>query len=291
MVALFEQFLLKLMHLRGLESHAVRTSFGDQHVIKGRLKGERAPVVLIHGLSSCAVHYYNLVRHMQSGTRGIIMPDLPGHGSSAPMSPEKRQNELQGIVNKTLDDVIDEPSVIFGTSLGGFVAIRYALANPGNVKALVLSSPGGAAMEPLDLYLFLNTFRIDSYRQALGFLELLFNRRHISHHLLALPIMRRFRDPGLRAQLNRLRASDLLKPQELRSLRVPTLLIWGKADRILPRRCFDFFARHLPRTARIVEPDDFGHAPFIQHPELLSQYVLDFIDELEDNSMVRAEAG
>ena len=69
---------------------------------------------------------------------------------------------------------------------------------------------------------------------------------------------------------------------QLNSLKVPTLLIWGKADRIFPKEAA-YFKAHLPadKTA-VFEPEHFTHSPYLEAPmgEQLSQITLHWLNTL-----------
>ena len=65
-------------------------------------------------------------------------------------------------------------------------------------------------------------------------------------------------------------APDFLKPHMLARIGVPTVLVWGGADRLLPASGLDFFRAHLPAHAIIAAPPSFGHCPFLDMPDELA---------------------
>ena len=80
--------------------------------------------------------------------------------------------------------------------------------------------------------------------------------------------------------LDSVKPHHLLSPAEVRSLALPTLCIWGGADRLLPRSARDFFAEHLPAHASLEEPAHFGHVPFLDHTEALTERLRAFVAPL-----------
>ena len=57
---------------------------------------------------------------------------------------------------------------------------------------------------------------------------------------------------------------------------MPTLLVWGRAERILPASGLAFFRAHLPPHARIEEPERCGHSPHLDRPAWLARTLVDF---------------
>ncbi len=275
-----EIVLLSLMKLRGYKSHFVETPAGVQHILERAGKGELNKIVLFHGLASCGAHYANLARYLNKYVRGVLLPDSPGHGLSAIPPDEQEQFEYQATVNRAVAEVLDEPAVIFGNSLGGFLAIRFALAHPEKVKALVLCSPGGAAMSDEDLQSFLDIFRLNTQEDALDLLKRVFGELPRFSRFIAWRMRARFSSKVLQDRLDKLRSSELLTAEELQSLKVPVVLVWGKEDDVMPAGCLDFFQNNLPAHTRVIEPDEYGHAPFIRYSRSLSNYILDALTEI-----------
>ena len=71
---------------------------------------------------------------------------------------------------------------------------------------------------------------------------------------------------------------DLLQPAELNGLRMPVLVVWGARDGIIPPECLDFFKAHLPPHAKFVEPEHFGHSPYLENPEGLTELIAGFLE-------------
>ncbi len=73
----------------------------------------------------------------------IIAVDLPGHGKSDVPADGMRARAIDVMLCEALDALIVTPAVVFGNSLGGLAALRYAVARPERVCGLILNSPGG----------------------------------------------------------------------------------------------------------------------------------------------------
>lgn len=275
------------MLLDGYRSRYVPTNAGRVHVLDARGQGPLPPVVLLHGLSSAGVHLLPLLRRLRGHVRRVVAPDLLAHGfSDSP--PVMRSELMKSALVDALDDVIDEPSVVYGNSMGGLAAVHYALARPARVRALVLSSPGGAAMDEAELRRFARGFSMATHDDALRFVDRVLARKSRFRQLLAWGVRRQFRDPRVRALLSALAPADLLRPEQLAALSMPVLLVWGRDERILPRAHYEFFRRHLPGDARIEQPEGFGHAPYLDDAGAVARQILAFVAEVDGGSLLAA---
>jgi pimeloyl-ACP methyl ester carboxylesterase len=271
------------LRLNGYRSRHVRTSAGRVHVLDARGRGHLPPVVLLHGISSAAVHFLPLLYRLRGRVRRLIAPDLPAHGfSDRPR--EMQPSSLREALVEAMDAVIDEPAVVFGNSLGGIAAVHYALARPERVRGLILCSPSGAMMDEDELHRFVGTFALDTHRDALQFVDRLFSRRNRMRHLFAWGVRRQFENPDVRELLSTTSPADLLTPEQLSALEMPVLLLWGRDERILPRHHLEFFRRHLPRGARFEEPEGFGHAPYLDDADAVARRILAFTADIHELS-------
>ena len=212
--------------------------------------------------------------------RRIVLPDLPAHGfSSTPRGGVRGATILDGLT-EALDQVIEEPAILFGNSLGGVAAIRYALARPERVRGLILCSPTGAAMDAEEIAQFSALFRIDSHGKALDFVDRVVSKSGPMRQLLAWGLRRKFQNPAMLALIDSITPADMLDPAELRSLRPPTLLLWGRDERLLPTSHLEFFRQNLPPHARVEEPFGVGHTPYLEDPARLARDILRFAEEV-----------
>ena len=273
-----DRFLLQLTRLIGARSHIHQAPTGAIHWLEVNGTGPLPTAVLLHGLGSGSVHYARLLAKLKPRVRRIIAPDMPGHGMSAPLQPGASREDGWAAFCNALDEAIDEPAILFGNSLGGLGAIRYALERPQNVAGLMLVSPAGAFMRPAELERFLAGFEMPSHAHALDFTDRLFERPHRLRHLLAMGVRSRFSRPAVRQLLHGLTPEELLTPEQLSRLSMPIYLVWGQAERILPREHFRFFTDHLPAHTWREEPHNFGHAPFIDHPNRVARMLLRFAE-------------
>jgi pimeloyl-ACP methyl ester carboxylesterase len=285
---LAEHLLRSTLGLCGYKRRTIKTSVGRVHVLDAEGQGHLPPTVLLHGLGSAGVHYAPLLRGLRGHVSRLILPDLPAHGFSDSPPHGALPSALLAGLTDALDEVLDEPAMLFGNSLGGAMAVRYALARPGRVRGLVLSSPAGAFAHEAELQQIVNQFRMPTHAAALAFVDRLFARPHPLRHFVALHVRRRFTKTPLDALVGALSPCDLLTPEQLRGLHVPVRLLWGTGDRILPASHLAYFRRHLPANAEIEELEGVGHSPYLERPRLVVRHLLGFLRSLEAPEVVPA---
>jgi pimeloyl-ACP methyl ester carboxylesterase len=282
--------LRSVLHVGGYSSRWVETSVGRVHVLEAQGFGSLPDTVLLHGLGSQGLHYLPMLSALRSQVRRIILPDLPAHGFSAlPPAAITAEVLLQG-VTEALDKVLETPAIFFGNSLGGAVSIRYALASPRNVHGLVLASPAGAPSTAEEFRCLMEQFRVETHADAVDFIDRLFAEPGLKRHVMAWGFRRHFAREELQAVIGSLVPEDRITPDDLRRLAMPLLLLWGKADRILPSSHFDYYAQHLPGHALIEELDGVGHSPFLESPELIVSRLVSFSESIEAPTLVPAVA-
>lgn len=260
---LLDDLAPRLLRARGFRRRYVPSPLGALHVLDARGHGPGDRLVVVHGLGSSAADYAWGLAGLRRYVSWLTLVDLPGHGASPDPGADVDLDHLWRSVAEVLDAVTGPSFALFGNSLGGFVAARYAAANPARVTRLVLVSPGGAPMDGPAMRQFWEGFRFADHAAARDFVGRFLARPGVEVPLLAAGVRVRMAQPTVRALLDRSEPRHLLRPEELARLRMPTLCIWGRGDRVLPESHRAFFRDHLPPGARFEEPAHYGHAPFL----------------------------
>jgi pimeloyl-ACP methyl ester carboxylesterase len=233
--------------------------------------------VLLHGIGSTATAFGPLLSLLRRHARRIVAPDYPGHGfSDEPRSP-LTPAALFEAVTSALDTLESEPMVLVGNSLGGAVAMHYALARPERVRALVLVSPAGAHATEEEWAELRGAFDFATRAQANAFLDRVYHRTPLFLRLMAHEMPAAMRRRAVRELLASASNADAPPSAALAALRMPVLLVWGKSERLLPTTHFDYFKTHLPSHTLVVEPDGFGHCPHFDDPVRLAERIAEFV--------------
>ncbi len=266
-----------VLRAQGFQSRNIPTSAGHIHLYDAPGRGPLPPVVVLHGISACAAQYEPVLRRMRRWSRRVIAVDAPGHGRSEVPDEWNLQRILEGNI-EALDAVLDEPAIVYGNSMGGYGAVRFALARPEQVHGLALTSPGGAPMDSQELRDFIGRFLFERSADALVFLDRLYGERRLLSRLIASSV----RAQMLRVQpiLEALRPELLLTRPELSRLEMPILLQWGPLDKLLPEGHQAFFRDALPAHT-FESPARFHHCPNLDRPGELSHRLRAWAETLE----------
>ncbi len=259
----------------GLRRVEVATPQGPLSVLTGGRPSSGPPVVLLHGMGSCAADLGGLLRRLRGDSGALIAPDLPGHGHSAVPVAGLEPDRMAAQITAALRGLIDRPAVVFGSSLGGLVALHFAQQAPEKVAALVLASPAGAPMAALDRDDFFDQLRVRDHADARRFVDKSFARTRVPRRLLAWGLQERFGQPHIAQLLDRARGDHFLDAAALGGLSMPVTLLWGEGDQLMPDAHFEWFARHLPPGSRVQRLRDAGHAPYLERPGAVSQAIRD----------------
>ena len=259
--------------------------------------GEGPPLILLHGVGDNAFDW-TWVMPALARTHRVYAPDLPGSGGSAkPEGDDYSPAYFGRFLNAFLDALGIERAAVVGNSLGGLVGLRLALTNPERVTALgLLASAGlGRRVSPA-----LRSLALPGYgglavawgkrppgaaQRALGRSALLFGSPGKIPVKWLKQQYRLARQPGfLEAQLATVRAQIGLRGQrqlvldQLPSLRVPTLVVWGERDRVLPLAQAREAISRIPDGSLELIPD-CGHLPQVERPDRLAEILQAFLRE------------
>ncbi len=225
---------------------------GSEPAVVGEGPGDAGTVVLLHGGGPGASAWSNFGANMPvfAGRFRTIMMDLPGFGRSTtkPLSSHFFNHAADALAG-LLDELGVTKTHLVGNSLGGGVAIRFALDRPKRAGRLVLMGPGGLSLnvfapDPTEGVKRLSEFAAPpgpSREKMAAFLRtLVFDQSLITDEL----IEERFgyaSDPDAVAAMTAMgmsffgeHAQDGMLWREAHRLRHEVLLIWGREDRVNP---------------------------------------------------------
>jgi pimeloyl-ACP methyl ester carboxylesterase len=268
------------MRIQGFRREYVEALGSWQHYYTAKGKGSLPPVVVIHGLSAEATDLSPMFGRLKRHFSRVIVPDLPGHGRSEPPVEGMKSGPTFDTFAHGLDQMIREPAIILGNSLGGLAAIRYANRKPEKVRGIVLYSPGGAQVTLRELIRFKQKLNNTTREEARQFLDMLVTKAPWYRRLVENVLRNRFLQPPIRELIGNVTPDILLQPEEVAGIRPPTLFIWGKADTLMGSQV-NFFKRHLPRHVEIAEPEHFAHCPFLDQPKDCTRMAIEFATALK----------
>ncbi len=230
-------------------------------------QGEGTPLLLVHGFPLNASIWSSLRPYWRPGVR-VICPDLRGFGRSPVTGGVYSMELLAADLLALLDRLQIERVVLAGHSMGGYIGLAFARAYPERLAGLALVASQAGADTPER-----RQGRLDSAAQveragvaqvAESMAERLTARAELLEPLKALMLTadRRAVAGALRGMAGRSDATPWLA-----SIQVPTLVLVGTADVLIPAQQ-GRSAAHLLPAARLVEIPACGHMLMMEAPEI-----------------------
>lgn len=245
---------------------------------------DKPVIVMIHGFTSSLETWDAVANPLKTDYR-IIRFDLPGHG----LSGEDASGDYSNA--RTVEIAIDflealglSRVTLVGNSLGGLTAWRAASAQPDLVSRLVLISPGGFSINgvtekpvPVPMMVKIYLTKAPSAGVAAATKSLYGDPSKLLDARLQ-EIEAMMEQPGNGdALLARAEQFTLPAPEtDLAKVDVPTLLIWGDKDAMVPPSHGQKFVDVMPK-ATLKTYSGIGHVPQEEVPNRLSNDIKDFM--------------
>lgn len=230
-------------------------------------------IVLLHG-SNADLHTWQRWAEALRGEYRVIRYDQRGHGLTGPANDgDYTLDGFTGDLDELADALGLEQFVLAGNSMGGWIAAGYAIEHPERLAGLVLVDASGAPIEnegPLPI-----GFRIAQTPVVRDVAKYLIPRsvfaRSLSQSVSNQAVVtdaeiNRYwelsRYPGNRdATMQRFATPRrVYTAQEVEAVEVPTLVMWGEEDALIPLAAGKWYASHLP-NATLVSYKRIGHIP------------------------------
>lgn len=283
----------QMLRAAGVSGGFISARTGRVHVIQA---GDGPPVVHLHGNNTNSLSHLMLLEHMPAARSYLV--DRPGFGLSDPENFPR--DGLRRFAVRFVGDVLDqlhlEAAVLAGASGGGNWALWYALARPERARGLVMLGsvpllpharvPAGLRLMATPLVgPALNRTVRPNRRMLVRLLSSAGERDTIVRHPDLLDsLVDAARDPvaaaantaEFRALLSPFgtRAALRFRPDELRRVGVPTLMIWGDRDPVVSVAAAREAAALIPDARLEVLPA--GHVPQLGHPARVAELLTGF---------------
>ena len=237
-------------------------------------KGEGEPVVLLHGIFGSPDNWRDQIDSLSAHYRVIVL-ELPIF--ELPLGDCKVERFTEYVV-EYLDWAKIDRATFGGNSLGGHVALDLAIRFPERTRALVLAGSSGLFERGYESGVPFRPSR--QWIQERIASQVFHDQRHIRPEMID-EVVSVLANSGKKRRLVRLAktAKRTHMGNELHRVNAPTLLIWGKQDRITPLEVAREFADGIPDT-RLVLIDECGHAPMIEQPAEFSKALRRFLTSL-----------
>ena len=248
------------------------------------------PLVLIHGTGASLHTWEEWVKALKENHR-IITFDLPAYGLTGPNpTGDYSQNYYVGFVDKLLTRLSVNKCILGGNSLGGGITWAYSLEHPERVQKMILVDAGGYPMTSKSVPIAFQLARIPilnsifQYVTPRSVIEKSIRNVYVHDERITDKLINRYYDLALRegnrkAFIDRMKISIVSdKYLTIKTLILPTLIIWGQQDGLIPITVGEQFHHDLPNDTMIVFKD-LGHTPMEEDPSNTVKAVKYFLEK------------
>ena len=256
----------------GLQKRQISAAGFEWAYLENDLKGQKPTLLQIHGFGASKENWLELSRQLKDDFH-LVLVDLPGHGETSfdPAAKYDLDDQVKRLHAFTQAIGIQRFHMI-GNSMGGGISALYAGTYPHNVASTVLLSPAGIfdVKSEFDEYLDQGENPL-IVRDEKDF-DFLVNFTMEQPPLIPWPLsaasthMMRERKPmndQIFADLTG--EHDFVFKEVITQAIAPTLIVWGKQDRVLNAANAAEFQRLMP-TSKLALLDNVGHAPMLEIP-------------------------
>jgi 3-oxoadipate enol-lactonase len=248
--------------------------------------GKGLIVVLLHGFPLCKDMWRPQALALQDGNR-VIVPDLRGFGGSSPFDESPSLDQMADDVAGLLAALkINEPVVVGGLSMGGYIALAVARKYPNVLRALILAD---TRAEPDDAKAKANRDSMIAFAQTHQardvidqMLPKLLTDKSLSENPGLVEEIRRMASAqttaGIIGALKVLRDRPDARPI-LSTIRVPALVLVGAEDTLTPPAMAETLATGIA-NAKLVTIPGAGHMSNLEQPEMFNSALETFLRPL-----------
>ncbi|HRP67922.1 MAG TPA: alpha/beta hydrolase [Turneriella sp.] len=273
----------KLPESKFIDVNGLRTHYTDE----GVKKGSHETVVLLHGTAASLNTWQAWMPELKKHFR-VVRVDLPAFGLTGP-SP-KRDYSIKAYV-KFLEDFLSTLKIkqiyLVGNSLGGEIAWHYAAEHPDDVYKLILIDSAGLQRKgkmPLAFWLARKKYlqglvKYFSPRFLIkkSLKDVYFDKSKVTDALVDRYFLMTLREGNRQAFIDRANQIESATDDDLRQVRSPTLILWGRHDAWIPVEQAEIFRKKI-MIPQLKIYENAGHVPQEEIPDETLVDVIKFLD-------------
>lgn len=256
------------------------------------LAQDSLPLVLLHG-TGASLHTWDGWVNALKTERKIIRLDLPAYGLTGPNPTSDYSQEFYAsFINDFLTKLGVKQCIIAGNSLGGSIAWNFAVKYPKKVSKMILVDAGGYAIKsksvPIAFQvagwpLIKNLFKYVTPRSIVqkSIENVYADKSKVTEVLVDRYFELSLREGNRQAFIDRMsefRNKGIInvKTAQIKDLSMPTLIIWGDKDLLIPLEVGEKFHADLPNDTLVVFKN-LGHTPMEEEATKTVAAVKDFL--------------
>lgn len=251
----------------------VRTGGVDLAMVKG---GSGRPLLIFHdelGYTGWMTWNERLAEE-----RTLVIPLQPGFGKTPRLDWMRDFRDLASFYARMVREMRLDPVDVIGFSAGGWIAAEMAAADPHLLRSMVLVGPLGVRPRQGEILNFIGMTIRSHLRATVADTVNTPEFGKIYGGEMTPEAFEAFEDA--RAETTRLGWEPFMHsatlPYRLQGVRVPTLLVWGDRDAVVPRGVIERYAEVL-EGAKVTEIGGAGHRPEIENPAEFVSAVKNFL--------------
>jgi pimeloyl-ACP methyl ester carboxylesterase len=246
------------------------------------------PIVLIHGTGASLHTWEPMVAELKATYR-VITLDIPAFGLTGPNPQRNYSTEFYNSFMQAFLKALNVDSCIMGgNSLGGSIAWNYALSYPAAVKKLILIDAGGYPTTAKSMPIAFRIAKTPVLKHLLKYLGSRSLAVKSIENVYADPsrvkpeIVDRYYDMYLREGNRQALLDRMATPfhpdtyQKISTLQMPTLILWGEEDKLIPVENAYRFQKDLPHDTMVILKN-LGHVPMEEDPKTTTEVVSRFL--------------
>ncbi|MDA7717196.1 alpha/beta hydrolase [bacterium] len=254
-----------------------------------RDEGEGQAIVLLHGTGASLHTWDKWTAELKKSYR-VIRLDLPAYGLTGP-HPENKYSlpDYSSFLNSFVDSIGVDNFILSGNSLGGAIAWYYTTEYQNKVKLLSLLDPGGFYNKEKQSPLVFRLARAPGINKILRYVtprffikntlkEVYYDKTKLTDKKIDTYRDLILRENNRESFINRTNSSPVDYTQRLKSIVIPTQILWGNEDEWISVDNAKLFSEALPNN-RVDIMKETGHLPMEERPYESLELLLNFINE------------
>ena len=244
-------------------------------------------ILFIHGLGSSADRWLDIPDAISMYYHTIAVDLIGFGGSDKPKDVNYTIEQFSEFILEFIEKIglsgDDRKITLVGHSLGGYIAVDFAIRNKGLIEKLVLLDSSGFLKGPTPLLeQYLNAAKYPSYDSVRNVFE-----QMVAQPWKVLPVIinifiTRINSPGAKYPFESAYQNSTTTQIDLSRLKsiedIPTLIIWGKSDNLIPIEYSEPF-KQVFKNYRVEMIEDAGHAPFVEKPAIICEILHSFLSQ------------
>ena len=244
-------------------------------------------ILFIHGLGSSADRWLDIPDAISMYYHTIAVDLIGFGGSDKPKDVNYTIEQFSEFILEFIEKIglsgDDRKITLVGHSLGGYIAVDFAIRNKGLIEKLVLLDSSGFLKGPTPLLeQYLNAAKYPSYDSVRNVFE-----QMVAQPWKVLPVIinifiTRINSPGAKYPFESAYQNSTTTQIDLSRLKsiedIPTLIIWGKSDNLIPIEYSEPF-KQVFKNYRVEMIEDAGHAPFVDKPAIICEILHSFLSQ------------